>query len=125
MSTLEYQERERRILPRSFTRWIVRLFIVGAIIGAGWVGIAVYRIGTNLRAAGHAIEQFNEKTSDAKLRGKTTAQIVALLGKPDSDTGYGDGSRWLVYRGPWGAMCGITIAPGEHGVASDVEHWGK
>jgi hypothetical protein len=123
MATLEYQERDRAILPRRLMRWIAYLFIIGAIVAAGWSGIVVYRIGSNLRAARQAVEQFYDNTSGAKMRGKTAEQIVALLGKPDSDTSYGDGSRWLVYRGPWDSMCGITIT--KDGVASDVEHWAK
>jgi hypothetical protein len=118
MATLEYQERERRLLPRGLTRWIARLFIAAVILAAGVVAVGVF-------AEQQAISQFNEKTSDAKLRGKTADQIIAILGKPDDDADYGKGSRWLVYRGPWGSMCGIMVGPGEPGVANDVTHWGK
>jgi hypothetical protein len=65
-----------------------------------------------------AHSRFDERTSDAKLLGKTPDEIVLILGKPIDRIGYSDGSFDYVYEGEYRAVCHVDF---RNGVVSKVE----
>jgi len=56
--------------------------------------------------------QFNQRTSDEKLLGKTPDQVIQLLGKPESRWTYSDGSYDFVYEGEYRAVCKVYFSGG-------------
>jgi hypothetical protein len=65
---------------------------------------------------------FEEKTSEAKYLGKTADQVIGVLGPPTDQVTFSDGSRDLIYDGPYDADCRVEI---RGGVVTRVEHWTK
>src|SRR2546430_782984 len=130
MKTLDYMSSKEPVFPTWLTRWIKRIFLLTTII----IVICAAAIAISLQRSENAdlrdIKKFEQSTSEVKLKGKTTEQIIILLGKPSFDSrvdrGIGhrdtDASYLMEYEGPWGARCRIEIT---NGVATAVEHHGK
>jgi hypothetical protein len=67
------------------------------------------------------ILSFRARTSETKVLGKTSSQIITLVGTPDDQVTYLDGSKDLIYLGEEEA-CRIEI---RRGLATKVLRWSK
>ena len=100
----------------------LRTAIVVALIAGAPAAYFGVRICQQLASERRQIEQFEQKTSEAKLLGKTDNQIIAALGQPADQEDFSDGGRDLIYCRPYDVVCRFEI---RGGVATNVVRWSK
>jgi hypothetical protein len=116
---VDYEPRQKQQIQR---RWFRRVAMVIAFIiatSATYLGLGFYR---QIISERRQIQQFEQKTSEAKFFGKTADQIIASLGQPDGQEKFSDGGRDLVYVGPYDVACRFEV---RSGVVTHIERWSK
>ncbi len=55
---------------------------------------------------------FKNRFTESKLSGKTVGQVIKLIGRPDDQVTFRDGSCDLIYEGPHGSAYRVEIRKG-------------
>jgi hypothetical protein len=119
--TIDYRRRQQVQLARS-ALWVRRIFLgMLSAVGIALLAILLF-LSLNFVSAMWQSRQFEAKTNRAHVVGKTLRQVTALLGPPNAQASYLDGSSEFVYDGPGGEACRIDF---KQGAATNVEYWSK
>jgi hypothetical protein len=98
-------------------RWVARLSAFLLVLVAG-IGCFIFVVHLEIR-------QFDNRTAEPQILGKTPEQVISVYGTPYSDTAderdY-TGNRVILLEGPWWERCRIEFTGG---VAISVRHYSQ
>lgn len=108
--------------PPVYSRWLWRALGLSVALLAIGISYIAWNISREVFAERRQVQQFEQKTSEAKMLGKTADQVIAVMGRPDGEETFSDGGRDLIYRGPYDVACRFEI---RGGVVTNVVRWQK
>jgi hypothetical protein len=117
MEPLDYEVSKRKPLFTKFARRVV--FISGTVIASLILALLLLIVfwGFKIR---YAVSGFNEKTSNAKMIGKSANELTSMLGPPDDTIAKSNGFIEWTYYGPYGAYCRMNL---RRGVVESTNRW--